>query len=80
MNDRESRGQWLAPLVSGLVLFAVGIVLVVLRYTGTVDRRPWGLVGFVLAVAGALTLAVFCVVRAARAASTPDRSSEGPRS
>jgi len=80
MNDREAKGQWVAPLVSGLVLFAVGIVLVALRYAGTVDRRPWGLVGFALAVAGALTLAIFCVVRAAKAANTPDRQSEAPRS
>ena len=80
MNDREGRGQWIVPLVAGLLLFAIGIVLVVLRYAGTVDRRPWGLIGFVLAVAGALTLAIFCVVRAAKAASTPDRSSEARRS
>jgi drug/metabolite transporter (DMT)-like permease len=82
MKDTEhGKGQWAAPLVTGLVLFAAGIVLVVLRYVGTVDRRPWGLIGFVLAVAGALALALFCVVRAVRAASTTsERESETPPS
>jgi len=36
----------------------------ILRYADEVSQRPWGLMGFVLAVAGALATAYSCVLQA----------------
>ena len=45
-------------------MFLAGLSLVILRYADEVSQRPWGLMGFVLAVAGALATAYFCVLQA----------------
>jgi len=51
-------------VVTGVILFLAGLSLVILRYADEVSQRPWGLMGFVLAVAGALATAYFCVLQA----------------
>jgi uncharacterized membrane protein HdeD (DUF308 family) len=54
----------LTVLVTGVILFLAGLTLVILRYADEVSQRPWGLMGFVLAVAGALAIAYSCVLQA----------------
>jgi len=63
-HEAVTKRTRLTVLFTGLLVFAVGLVLVLLRYADEVSRRPWGLLGFVLAVAGALTIAYFCVLQA----------------